>query len=442
MASISEREENAYTLGVQAGLWGYPLAHRVEAFPAALEAKGIGHNSFRKFDRLKTAEDRFVVTPNNLTIDAYAILDVADGPVVLHVPKLGSGRWFIVQIGDAFDDVVLNIGGSRAAGARRLPDHRPDYQGRVPGDMIQVPFARPSASRPSASRSTGVDDLAGAVEAPGRLHACDRCRTIWRTASREPTSTTAPLRSPNSPHRRTWCHFDRLGSAMRYMLPAHADVNDTFVQTLGTIGLSVRKGFDWQVVGRVDAGRSAACGTGDRADHRRALAHDERNGQRMARLAGIRAVQLRLGTQRRQHQVPGRHRTRRPSRLRQHHRRRRESTAERRQQLRPALRTGPDTAGGGHVEHRDVRRLDAVRCQRYRPLLHRQHHRRPHPERRRLPDHLPATHQAPRRSVEQLVARPAGSFNLTMRYYTPLAPVLDKTYRLPPVQKWRAGSGR
>ena len=35
---------------------------------------------------------------------------------------------------------------------------------------------------------------------------------------------------------------------MRYMLPAHADVNDTFVQTLGTIGLSVRKGFDWRAL--------------------------------------------------------------------------------------------------------------------------------------------------------------------------------------------------
>ena len=68
--TISAREENAYTLGVQAGLWGYPLAHRVEAFLRTLEVKGIGHNSFRKFDRLKTADDRFVVTPNNLTIDA------------------------------------------------------------------------------------------------------------------------------------------------------------------------------------------------------------------------------------------------------------------------------------------------------------------------------------------------------------------------------------
>jgi hypothetical protein len=46
---------------VQAGLWGYPLAHRVEAFPKALAAKGIGHNIFRTFDRLKTSDDQFVV---------------------------------------------------------------------------------------------------------------------------------------------------------------------------------------------------------------------------------------------------------------------------------------------------------------------------------------------------------------------------------------------
>ncbi len=85
-----EREENAYTLGVQAGLWGYPLAHRIDAYPKALAVKGIGYNSFQRFERLKTAEDRFVVTPNNLTIDSYAIFDVRQGPVVVHVPKLAE----------------------------------------------------------------------------------------------------------------------------------------------------------------------------------------------------------------------------------------------------------------------------------------------------------------------------------------------------------------
>ena len=108
----SEREENAYTLGVQAGLWGLPASSSGGGVPAALKVKGIARNSFVKFDRLKTADDRFVVTPNNLTIDAYAIVDLGEGPLVLYVPKLGEERWFIVQIGDAFDDVAFNVGGS------------------------------------------------------------------------------------------------------------------------------------------------------------------------------------------------------------------------------------------------------------------------------------------------------------------------------------------
>jgi len=35
---------------------------------------------------------------------------------------------------------------------------------------------------------------------------------------------------------------------MSYMLPVSADVNDTFVQALATIGLSVGKGFAWQSI--------------------------------------------------------------------------------------------------------------------------------------------------------------------------------------------------
>ena len=37
--------------------------------------------------------------------------------------------------------------------------------------------------------------------------------------------------------------------------------------------------------------------------------------------------------------------------------------------------------------------------------------------------------------VPNWLPAPTGSFNLTLRYYTPLSPVLDKTYRLPPVRK-------
>ena len=90
----------------------------------------------------------------------------------------------------------------------------PDYQGMVPGDMIHVKFRT----------NIGFVGLRIAV------HGVDY----------------SPIPFPDLTAPEELIHFDRLGSAMRYMLPTHADVNDTFVQTLGTIGLSVRKGFDWR----------------------------------------------------------------------------------------------------------------------------------------------------------------------------------------------------
>ena len=236
------REENAYTLGVQAGLWGYPLAHRVEAFPRTLEVKGIGHNSFRKFYNLKTAHDRFVVTPNNLTIDGYAILDLADGPVVIHVPNLDDDRWFIVQIGDAFDDVVL-IGGSRPHVPGAYLVTGPEYQGPVPGHDAGRVSHQHRVRRVAHRRARGQRPFRRAAS-PGRLHD----QTAARLPARRYRGSAGRLlahRLSRAQRPGDLVHFDRLGSAMKYMLPTHADVNDTFVQTLGTIGLSVRNGFDW-----------------------------------------------------------------------------------------------------------------------------------------------------------------------------------------------------
>ncbi len=69
------------------------------------------------------AADKFVVTPNNVTIDAYAMLDLTAGPVVIVVPALHEQRWCIVQIGDAFDEVARNIGPETPVldGSYRLP---------------------------------------------------------------------------------------------------------------------------------------------------------------------------------------------------------------------------------------------------------------------------------------------------------------------------------
>jgi len=208
---IAEREENAYTLGVQAGLWGYPLAHRVEAFPRTLVVKGIGRNSFQKFDRLKTSDDRFVVTPNNLTIDGYAILDLADGPVVIHVPKLAGDRWFIVQIGDAFDDVVFNVGGSRPHVPGAYLITRPDFQGRVPGDMIHVPFRTNIGFVGLRIAVHGVNDLPGALQAQEGF-AIRPLPDYLRDGIAGTSTDYSPIAFPALTAPEDLIHFDRIGS--------------------------------------------------------------------------------------------------------------------------------------------------------------------------------------------------------------------------------------
>ena len=72
-----------------------------------------------------------MVTPNNLTIDAYAIVDARDGLVVVFVHKLAERRWYIVQRGDAFDDVILDVGGSREPSPGTYLLTGPDYHGRI-----------------------------------------------------------------------------------------------------------------------------------------------------------------------------------------------------------------------------------------------------------------------------------------------------------------------
>jgi hypothetical protein len=104
MSIDQAREENAYAIVLQAYLWGYPLRYYALNNPKAVAMGGAFLNDFKKYTELKTAKDRFVVTPNNVTIDAYAELDLTAEPVVIVVPPLAEQRWYIVQIGE--DDIV------------------------------------------------------------------------------------------------------------------------------------------------------------------------------------------------------------------------------------------------------------------------------------------------------------------------------------------------
>lgn len=58
-----------------------------------------------------TAADRYVVPPNNMTLDGYCAFDVRREPLVVHVPAPTEPRWYLVQIGDFLDEIIHNVGG-------------------------------------------------------------------------------------------------------------------------------------------------------------------------------------------------------------------------------------------------------------------------------------------------------------------------------------------
>ena len=100
--------------GVQACLWGQPLVDYHKTEVATLAVGGARVGGFRYFEDLKTAADRFIMTPNNVTIDAYGIADLRVEPLVVSVPATPDDRWYIVHVGDHFNEVVANIGGYRS----------------------------------------------------------------------------------------------------------------------------------------------------------------------------------------------------------------------------------------------------------------------------------------------------------------------------------------
>jgi hypothetical protein len=132
------REENAYAVGLQACLWGFPLRYYGLSVPQTIKVGGSYVNDLRKFTELKTAKDKFVVTPNNVSIDAYSAVDTTSEPVVVVVPALSERRWYIVQIGDFFDEIIRNIGGTKGAQPGVYVITGPDFKGTVPGDMTEI----------------------------------------------------------------------------------------------------------------------------------------------------------------------------------------------------------------------------------------------------------------------------------------------------------------
>jgi len=137
-------EDLAFSIGVQAWIWGYPL---VVSAATALVATGTdrplpnGHAPFNAFGhvaKLFKASDRDVVSPNGDTVYSSAFLDLKAGAVLVSVPA-SAGRYYSLMLEDAYTNVFGYIG-TRATGpeAGRYLFAGPGWSGSVPADVTAV----------------------------------------------------------------------------------------------------------------------------------------------------------------------------------------------------------------------------------------------------------------------------------------------------------------
>ena len=248
MSIEQAREENAYAVGLQAYLWGYPLHEYSRTTPKGIQMGGAYLNDFRKYDELKSAKDKFVVTPNNVTIDAYGSMDLTAEPIVIFVPPLTEPRWYLVQIGDSFDEVARNVGGSKGPQPGTYVVTGPDFRGAIPGDMTEIKLRTKIGVAAARILANGMADLPKAVEVQKGFHmmplsAYLRSGLVYKTPEPRPLMALYESKAPEDIR-----YFDELGDAFRKRLPASADASDSLVASFSQIGLTVGKGFEWQTL--------------------------------------------------------------------------------------------------------------------------------------------------------------------------------------------------
>jgi hypothetical protein len=243
LSSDQLREERAYAVGIQAALWGRPLAEHLHTAHAGFKAGATYFSHLKRHTDLKTAADRYVNTPNNVSIDSYGHADLSRGPCVVSVPALAGNRWSIVQVTDMFDAIVWNIGGSRGPEPGLYALTGPDYRGSVPGTMTEIRVPTMLAVVAVRVFVKGEADLAAAREAQSNFHLLplpmfEAAGLRYEIAKRpfahlEFTPTAAEALAI----------FDRIGFAMRVLLSPNEDA-DPMVRSFRIIGLSVANGFD------------------------------------------------------------------------------------------------------------------------------------------------------------------------------------------------------
>ena len=247
------QEAQAFTLAVQAYIYGYPLVEmertkRLSTGVSEPDRKGRAPtNMFGHFADLADAAARDVVTPNNDTIYSIAWLDLSDQPVILHVPDM-KGRYYVFQLLDAYTNNFENI--ARRKYGTNEADYAivgPGWSGTLPAGAKRIDSPTDTVWVIGRTLVSGPEDLA-TVHALQRQYALAplsaygaRAASVGAGSVETRWTADAAALASLSQTPEGIAFFQMLGDALRENPPQEYDA--ALVAQFEQIGLSPEHGF-------------------------------------------------------------------------------------------------------------------------------------------------------------------------------------------------------
>lgn len=158
----STASDEIKAIAEEAYVFGYPLVLMDRTRVAAEAITPV--NTFQHTTALPTPQRRDLVRVNLDTLYSAAWLDVSAEPIVFQVPAMDPGRYWLMQVLDAWSNTVHNPSSVRPqanSDALRFTYvvTGPEWSGTLPADLTQLPVPTPTVWLLGRIQVNGSDDI-------------------------------------------------------------------------------------------------------------------------------------------------------------------------------------------------------------------------------------------------------------------------------------------
>jgi hypothetical protein len=146
LGTMTGKEAEAFYLGLNAVIWGYPAVKFEELMQGRTQPDivKLGNpqsavNQFGLVRQLRGPEFKQIATPNNDTVYAQAFCDLSREPLIVSVPKVDEKRYYTLQLWDPNGDTFGYVG-TRTTGhkAGHYALVGPSWKGKLPANVKRI----------------------------------------------------------------------------------------------------------------------------------------------------------------------------------------------------------------------------------------------------------------------------------------------------------------